>query len=275
MTSAGTETTTISLPDVTTGSALLVRRAAPPAPQDPLSSRGPSNNLEAGDSERPEARRQARQRGPAIAEEAALGTAPGEQASGAGPDHVGSRGAGPPDSMGGENKARAPIGRRKAANAIRQSRPRVGGNKEANTRARSPEPRARAPALRSLVEPAQEARGACRRESLEWRARDVSAPCLPRHLTPSPPTACALAHLQSSEQAPPSAAASASPGERTDPAAEILQRRPSEPTPPTPERRRSSRTRFSALLIPAGARTKHACAGRAGGRERCSFGERR
>lgn len=118
----------------------------------------------------------------------------------------------------------------------------------------------------------------------------MSAPCLPRHLTPSPPTACTLAQLQSSEQAPPSAAASASLGERThgtraaerDPAATAP-----EPTPPRGDGGKAvpARTeaviahRLSARLVAAGARTKHACAGRAGeragGRARCSFSKRR
>lgn len=85
---------------------------------------------------------------------------------------------GAPGSPGGvENRARAPIGHRRAANAIRQNGPRVGGNKEANPRARSPEPGARARALRSLVEPARVARpGHVQREPLEWRAGDVSVP---------------------------------------------------------------------------------------------------
>lgn len=135
----------------------------------------------------------------------------------------------------------------------------------------------RVPALRSLVEPAREARGACRPESLEWRARDVSAPCLARHLTPSPPTACALAHRQSSEQAPPSAAASASLGERTDPGCGDPAAEAPEQTPPprgdggkaAPARTEAVITHLlSARLVPAGARTNHACAGRAGVRVR-------
>lgn len=138
----------------------------------------------------------------------------------------------------------------------------------------------RVPALRGPVEPAPEARGTCRPESLEWRARDVSAPCRARHLTPSPPTACALARLQSSEQAPPSAAASASLGGRTepgcgDPAAEAPERTPP-PPPPRGDGGKAAPARteaviahpLSAPLVPAGARTKHACAGRAGGRAR-------
>lgn len=139
------------------------------------------------------------------------------------------------------------------------------------------------PALRSLVEPAREARGTCRPESLEWRARDVSAPCLARHLTPSPPTACALAQLQSSEQAPPSAAASASLGERTDPGCGDPAAEAPEQTPPprgdggkaAPARTEAVTAHpLSAPLVPAGARTKHACAGRAGGCARCSFSKR-
>lgn len=119
----------------------------------------------------------------------------------------------------------------------------MGGNKEANTQAGSPEPGVRVPALRSPVEPAWEARGTCRPESLEWRARDVSAPCLARHLTPSPPTACALAPLQSSEQAPPSAAASASLGERTDPGCGDPAAEAPRADTTTPRRRRKSRPR--------------------------------
>lgn len=87
---------------------------------------------------------------------------------------------------------------------------------------------------------------------------------------PSPPTACALAHRQSSGQAPPSAAAS--PGGRTDqgcgdPAAEAP-----EPTPPPPGRRRSSRSGFPLGWVqPARGQATRAPGGRASGRTRCSF----
>lgn len=134
---------------------------------------------------------------------------------------MGSRRSGAPWIRGGgASKARAPIGRRRAANAIRQNRPRVGGNKEANTRARSPEPGARAPALRSPVEPAREAPGTCRPESLEWRARDVSALCLPR-----PPRAPWHIVSHPDRPRPPPRPRPAREDARTR-AAEILQLRP-------------------------------------------------
>nr|XP_034347442.1 putative HTLV-1-related endogenous sequence [Arvicanthis niloticus] len=195
-----------------------------------LGSRGPSNNRGAGDSERPGARRQA-------------------------------------DC---------------ADQQLQRKPPKASRGREQRSEHPSPEPGVRVPALRGLVEPAPEARGTCRPESLEWRARDVSAPCLARHLTPSPPTACALARLQSSEQAPPSAAASASLGGRTDPgcgdsAAEAPERTPPPPPPrddggkATPARTEAVIAHpLSAPLVPAGARTKHACAGRAGARATAS-----
>lgn len=85
------------------------------------------------------------------------------------------RGGAPGSPGGGESRARAPIGHRRAANAIRQNGPRVGGNKDANPRARSPE-RGREPSAAWWSRSKWYGRGTCRRESLEWRAGDVSVP---------------------------------------------------------------------------------------------------
>lgn len=171
---------------------------------------------------------------------------------------------------GGERRARAPIGHRRAANAIRQNGPRVGGNKEANARARSPE-RGREPSAAWWSRREWHGRGTCRQEPLEWRARDVSVPL------PSPAPDPFPAHRVRSGTAsviragPALRRGHSQPGRPLGPGL----RRPCSRDP-----RRRHRPAATAEQPPpprgghrgSGARTEHACAGREGERARCSFG---
>lgn len=178
---------------------------------------------------------------------------------------MGSRRGGAPGSEGAEEARSACL---LAAGEPRTPSVKI-GLAWAGTKKRAPKPgaRARAPALRSLLEPAREARGSCRRESLEWRARDVSAPCLLLHLTPFPAHRVRLG-TASIIRAGPALRRGLSQLRRThgtraaerDPAAAA-----SEPTPPPPGRRRSSRTRFLlGWLQPARGQNTRAPGGRAG-----------
>lgn len=138
MTSAGTESTTISLPDATTGIGLLVGRAeggADCAPSTVPGFRQPRKNLPAGSRVRLEARgagpppRPSRwTRRPHGLPELPSCLGPAAETTWAG------KGGGPrgvPRGWG-EVKASTRIGRQRASNPIRQNGPRVGGNKEAN-----------------------------------------------------------------------------------------------------------------------------------------------
>lgn len=137
MTSAGTETTTISLPDATTGSALLVKEGSTACVS--WASEGPATTgalATASD--------QGRRDKATVPTRNCRGSRPGYYTRLAGER----RRPGPREKSerrssrirgGGGSKERVPIGRRRAANAVRQNRPRVGGNKEASTQARSSE----------------------------------------------------------------------------------------------------------------------------------------
>lgn len=147
MTSAGTETTTISLPDATTAS--LANERTPPAPRDDQqrperwqrrATRG--DNAQAGSRDQ---RWQCKQ--PKVLH-------PKEQASSAGPDHVSRQRGGAPGPQEAEKAERA----RRLVTGEPRTRPIKMGLAWAGTKTRTPEPGARARALRSLVELARVAR---------------------------------------------------------------------------------------------------------------------
>lgn len=131
----------------------------------------------------------------------------------------------------------------------------------------SPEPGARARALRSLVEPARVARpGHVQREPLEWRAGDVSVPLPWPAPDPFPAHRVRLGTASVIRAGPALRRGHSQPGRPLGPGL----RRPCSRDPPprddtAPRRRRNSRHHPGGHRG-SGARTEHACAGRAGGR---------
>lgn len=101
------------------------------------------------------------------------------------------------------------------------------------------------------------------------------SPCLSPHLTPSPPTACAWAPLQSSEQAPPSAAATASRGDHSDPGCcdPAAETPPPEATPPHGDGGTAATTQ-GVFAGPARGQNTRAPGGRAGERAAASGARR-
>lgn len=274
MTSAGTETTTISLPDATTGSTSLVKEG-----KTACAPGRPSNNRGAGNREQREARR-------------LVGSADPQLQWKPPPEvmHPTSRRAAQAQTTWAARGAglQVPKGRGKQdacaywPPASREHDPSKWASRGREQRSERPspgarEPRARAPALRSLVEPAREALGTCRRQPLAWRAPGRECPL------PSPDPF--PAHRVRFGTAPviragPALRRGLSPPEaaRTG-VRRSCSRDPPVLTPPRGDGRRAAPARTegviarppSVRLVPAGTGTEHACATRAGGRARCGF----